>query len=219
MSRRHKHIKPEPTIGKKAQERERRQRQAQQRMRLHTFSALALMVLTKWQDNAILLDDIKHLPANERRYIPMQVARCKRSVETVVRMLNRTDGWAAPNSAFFNDASDKIQTLLTSVCNVLPETCRGIDIHSVMTYLIYAALYEWQAMVMDDRKEVQQMISALGAFADHLIKNDSPLLTPMNIVFWNTRSYLHSGALLPIWDFGKCPPGSAEWERRHKQAA
>jgi hypothetical protein len=216
MSRRHHSTAP--TIGKKEQERQQRQQAARQRMRLHTFTALALMLLTKSQDNDIIREDMRTLPANERRYIPMQVARCKRSCEAVVRMLNRADQWPATSSAFFEDASDKVQTLLTAVCNVLPLTCSGIDIHIVMTYLIYAALYEWQAMAQDERAEVQRMIADMHAFADHILQNDSPLLLPMNRVFWSMRDFLHSGAPLPVWDFEKHPSSAELYMRQQAQA-
>ena len=221
MSRRNRK-KAKPSLptgpGKKEQERQRRQRAAQQRMRLHTFTALALMILTKWQDNALIRDDLRDYPANERRYIPMQVARCRKSCEAVVRMLNRTDSWPSPSSAFFENASDKIETILTAVCNVLPETCRAVDIHTVMTYIVYAALYEWQAIAQDARNEVLKMLADLGAFSDHIIQNDSPLLLPMNRVHWGLRDYLHSGAPLPVWDFDKHPSSAERYMRQKRQA-
>lgn len=219
MSKHHKRISASPTIGKKEQERQRRQQQARQRMRLHTFTALALKLLTEWKNNALILDDLKSYPTNERRYIPMQIAQCHKACEAVVRMLNKQDQWPAPSSSFFEDASHKIQTLLAAVCNTMPETCRAIDIQIVMTYILYASLYEWEALAQDVKPEVHHMIRTIGAFADHVLQNDSPLLLPMNRVFWSMRDFLHSEAPLPIWDFSKCPEGSAEWERTHGDAA
>ena len=226
MSKRH-HKKPQtqqPQSGKKAQEREHRQRQARQRVRLHTFTAMALMVLDKWNNNEYLRADIDGLPANERRFLKMQIAKCLKVTRVVVRQLHDRQQWASPNSAFFQDASALFQDLLARICTApaTPELCRHMDIHSVMTYIIYAALYEWQYMETDeqqDTEEVQRMIASLGVLADHLITNDSPFLQTLNDVFWATRDHLHSGAILPLWDFSKCPKGTAEWERRHKQAA
>ena len=60
-------------MGKKAEEREARIKAARQRMRLHTFTALALLVCDKWRTNPALQEDIAELPANERRFLKMQV--------------------------------------------------------------------------------------------------------------------------------------------------
>lgn len=221
----HKQDKPQQMQGgKKAQEQERRIRQARQRMRLHTFTALALMVLDNWKKNDLLLADINNLPSNERRFLKMQIAKCFKATQVVVRMLHKKEQWPSQSSTFFIDASAIFRDLLQRICTspTTPQMCRHMDVHSVLTYLIYAALYEWQSMEQDERKdteEVQYMIKIFGVLADHLIPNDSPFLQTMNDVFWATRNSLHSGAILPIWDFSKCPPGTAEWERRHKKAA
>lgn len=216
MSRRHHSTAP--TIGKKELDRQQRQQAARQRMRLHTFTALSLKLLTEWKSNALILDDLKSYPANERRYIPMQIAQCHKACEAVVRMLNKQDQWPAPSSSFFEDASYKIQTLLAAVCNTMPETCRAIDIQIVMTYILYASLYEWEALSKDVKPEVHHMITTLGAFSDHVLQNDSPLLLPMNRVFWSMRDFLHSGAPLPVWDFEKHPSSAEIYMRQQAQA-
>ena len=208
-------IAPKPD-GKKEQERQKRQRAARQKMRLHTFTALTLMCLTTWKENEYILEERKAMPANERRYIPMQISRCFKAAETVVRMLNKADQWPSPSSTFFEDASERLQTLLLAIKNTLPRTSSATDMHSVLTYLVYAALYEWQALACDERQPVLKLISEMKALADHLIKNDSPLLEPMNKIFWATRDYLHSQAPLPIWDFKK-HPSSAELYKREKE--
>jgi hypothetical protein len=208
-------------MGKKAEEREARIKAARQRMRLHTFTALALLVCDKWRTNPALQEDIAELPANERRFLKMQVAKCHKSVQAVVRMLHAQTQWPSQSSAFFQDASALMQMLLERVCNAerMPEYCTYIAVQSVVTYLVYAAIYELQAMVFDERAEVQAMLRDMGILGDHLIQNDSPYLDALNDVFWATRNTMHAGAPLPVWDFSKCLPGSAEYTRRHGRAA
>jgi hypothetical protein len=203
VSKRHHNTTQEkPQVGKKALEREQRQQAARQKMRLHKFTALALLMLDKWQTNEALKEDIASLPANERRYIKMQVAKCRKATRTVIRMLHEQKKFPSPNNAFFLDAMSILNDLLHRICYApsTPETCRHIDVHSVLTYLVYAALYEWRLKESDGRekqKDINHMIGSLGALGNHLIPFDSPMAKTLNDVFWETRDTLHSGAALP----------------------
>ena len=221
---RHDHKKAPiiPGTGKKAQERQQRQQQGRQKMRLHMFTALALLVLDRWQTNEFLIDDIACLPANERRFLKMQIAKCKKATQAVIRMLHDEFPYPSRSSTFFQDASDMMQDLLSRICNhpMTPKICRYMDVHSVLTYLIYAALNDGQIMETDgrqDRQEVCYMITILGVLSNHLIKNDSPMLQAMSAVFWDTRDMLHSGAALKEWDFQKHPSSAEIYLRDHPQ--
>ncbi len=50
----------------------------------------------------------------------------------------------------------------------MPEVCSYMDIHSVMSYIVYAALYELWRME-DQCQEVITLIRNLGVLCDHLI--------------------------------------------------
>ena len=206
--------------GKKAQEREARILAARQRMRLHTFTAVLLDIFYQWRRNDKLKKDIICLTANERRYIAMQSAKIEKRLQAIVRML----GAEYPKNhgnAFFADASRKIQTVLAYVCqdSVSPVDATSYEIHCIMTYLFTAAVYEMNIATPDDRQPVQDFIRDGMAFANHIIPNNSRLLEPLNKAYWATREFLHDGAKLPVWKWELCPPGSAEYERRHGVAA
>lgn len=200
--------------GKKSKEREARIRAARQRKRLQMFIALISMILDGWHRQDIS-DDIDGLPPNERRFLRMQIAKCEKSVNAAIAVVYSKS--PASDNAFCDDTKDVLKMLLHEVCSfrTMPEVCSYMDIHAVMSYLVYAALYELWRME-DQCQEVITLIRNLGVLCDHIIPNDSPLLLPMNGIFWTTRDRLHSGALLPVWDFDKCPKGTAEWERRHR---
>jgi len=80
-------------------------------------------------------------------------------------------------------------------------------------------VYELDVSQPDDRPEVQRFLRDGMAFANHIIPNESRLLMPLNRAYWGTREFLHDGAKLPDWKWELCPPGSAEYERRHGRAA
>ena len=224
MSRRHhKQTKPQnqqAQVGKKAQEREQRIQAARQRMRLHTFTAALLDFFLQWRTNDKLKADINCLTVNERRYIAMQSAKVEKRLQAIVRMLG-TEFPKSPSNAFFGDASRKINTVLAYVCqdSVTPADATSYEVHCIMTYLFTAAVYEMDIATPDDRKPVQDFLRDGMAFANHIIPNSSRLLGPLNKAYWATREYLHDGAKLPDWKWELCPPGSAEYERRHGVAA
>lgn len=207
-------------MGKKAEEREARIKAARQRMRLHAFVAVLLDIFYQWRNNGKLKAEIAKLPVNERRYIGMQTAKVEKRLKAVVRMLG-ADYPRSAGSAFFGDASAMVNHVLAHVCrdSVTPPDTNSLEVHSVMTYIFTAAVYEMDVVCPDDRPEVQAFLRDGMAFADHIIPNDSRMLMPLNDTYWATREYLHSGAPLPVWDFSKCLPGSAEYERKHGKAA
>ena len=212
MSRHRKFAKDINVPGKKAAERETRIRAAQQRMRFHSFVAWALLVCDKWSSNPELQEDVSSLPVNERRYIKMQIAKCHKRVKEVVRLLQYKKAWpTGPTNAFFQDASAKIRKVIDVICidtPSMPEVCRYMDVHAILTYLVYVALHEWQTMELRSGNEdsiarydaVDDMITALQQFSDHIIPADSWLITPLNDVYCYTRNYLHSGAPVPFYE-------------------
>ena len=192
--------------GKKAQEREARIQAARQRARLPKFLALASILIDKWRRNDALIDDVAFLPANERRFYKMQLAKVDKAVARVVGMVFHEK--PRPGSPMMQDASDLLLKLLQAVCTAksMPETCMHMDVHAVMTYLVYTALREWQSMEWDNTAsmaaspEVRHMMTQLGVFCDHVIKADNPLIPALNEAFCSTRDILHSGAPLPHYD-------------------
>ena len=207
-------------MGKKAALREARVQAARQRMRLHAFVAVLLDIFYQWRSNDKLKAEIANLPANERRYIGMQTAKVEKRLQAVVRMLG-ADYPRSAGSALFADASAMVNLVLAHICrnSVTPLDTNCLEVQCVMTYIFTTAVYEMDVVCPDDRPEVQAFLRDGMAFADHIIPNDSRMLMPMNNAYWATREYLHSGAPLPVWDFSKCLPGSAEYERRHGRAA
>ena len=206
MSKHHRHTQPAPQRpGKKAAEREARIQAARQRMLFHKFVALALLCLDQWQKSADIQDDIAGLPTNERRFFTMQIAKCLKRVQDVVRILHNAETWPkSPTGAFYQDASDQEHRLLHIICfdtPSMPKACRCMDVHAVITYLIYCCINDWFAMHMDSEiaqtAEFADMYLALKAFANHVIAADSPLIVPLNEVYWSTRESLHAGAPLP----------------------
>ena len=81
-----------------------------------------------------------------------------------------------------------------------------MDVHAVVTYLVYVALQEWQTMESKDpdsmaaRDEVGNMIKQLRIFCDYAIKADSHLIPALNEAFCITRDVLHNGASLPYYE-------------------
>ena len=207
-------------MGKKAALREARVQAARQRMRLHAFVAVLLDIFYQWRTNDKLKEEIAKLSANERRYIGMQTAKVEKRLQAVVRMLG-ADYPRSAGSALFADASAMVNQVLAHICrnSVTPLDTNCLEVQSVMTYIFTAAVYEMDVVCPDERPEVQAFLRDGMAFADHIIPNYSRMLMPMNNAYWATREYLHSGAPLPVWDFSKCLPGSAEYERRHGRAA
>lgn len=223
MSRHHhktQSIQPKQN-GKKEQERQRRIRQAKQRMRIHTFTALALLIFEKWEEVDLLQKGINSLSANERRFWKMSIAKCHKSIKKVVTLLHKDTPFPAPGSQFFIDAAKWEQDLLSMLIHApsMPDMCMHIDVFAMLTYIIYAAMREWQVMErrmekpnsLCDAPEVCDMIRNIGIFGDHIIPVDSKFILPMNEVFWATRESLHAGAPLPIWDFSICPPSHSQW--------
>ena len=207
-------------MGKKAALREARVQAARQRMRLHAFVAVLLDIFYQWRTNDKLKDEIAKLPANERRYIGMQTAKVEKRLKVIVRMLG-ADYPRSAGSALFADASAMVNLVLAHICrnSVTPLDTNCLEVQCVMTYIFTTAVYEMDVVCPDDRPEVQAFLRDGMAFADHIIPNDSRMLMPLNDTYWATREYLHSGAPLPVWDFSKCLPGSAEYERKQGRAA
>lgn len=206
MSKHRKFAKDINVPGKKAQEREARIQAARQRARLPKFLALASILIDKWRRNDALIDDVASLSANERRFYKMQLAKVDKAIARVVGMVFHEK--PRPGSQMMQDASDLLLKLLQAVCTAksMPETCMHMDVHAVMTYLVYTALREWQSMEWDNQEskaaspEVRYMITQLGIFCDHIIRADSPLIPALNEAFCLTRNVLHSGAPLPHYD-------------------
>ena len=200
MSRHHRNAQAAPAKpGKKALKREARIQAARQRDRLPKFIALASILIDKWRRNEALQDDIASLPANERRFYRMQLAKIDKAIGKVVPMLFHER--PRPGSPMMRDASDLLLYLLQAVCTAksMPETCMHMDVHSVITYIVYTALQESQ-WNMDAPEDVRHLITCLGAFCNHTIKADSPLIPALNEVFCKTRNRLHSGAELPHYE-------------------
>lgn len=206
MGKKHRHAQTPQTQGKKATEREARIQAARQRNRLPKFVALASIVVNKWRTNEALQDDIATLPANERRFYKMQLAKVDKAIARVVTITFSEK--PRPGSPMMQDASNLLLHILQTVCTVksMPETCMHMDVHAVITYLIYTALREWQTMEWDNPEskaaspEVRRMITQLGIFCDHIIRADSPLVPALNEAFCVTRNTLHSGAPLPHYE-------------------
>ena len=199
MSRHHRKLQDPAKPGRKAQEREARIQAARQRDRLPKFIALASILVDKWRKNEALQDDIASMPANERRYYKMQLAKIDKTIGRVVPLLFSER--PRPGSSMMRDASDLLLYLLQAVCSAksMPETCMHKDVHAVMTYIVYVALQESQ-WNMDAREEVRHLISCLGAFCNHAIPANSELIPALNEVFCLTRNRLHSGAELPHYE-------------------
>ena len=200
MSRHHKFVRDINVPGKKAQEREARIQAARQRKRLPKFVALASILIDKWRKNDALQADIASLPANERRFYGMQLAKTDKAINGVVRLLFSEK--PRPGSPMMQDASDLLLGLLRAVCEAkaMPEVCMHMDVHAVVTYLVYTALQEWQTMEQDQRPEIRHMLTQLRVLCDHAIPSNSPLIPALNDVFIQTRNTLHSGAPLPYYE-------------------
>lgn len=201
MSHNHRKLaKDINVLGKKAAEREARIQAARQRNRLPKFVALASILVDKWRKHEVLKEDLAALSVNERRFYAMQLAKCEKAISNVVRLVYTET--PSPTSPLMRDASELLHGLLRSVCGskAMPEVCMHMDVHAVVTYLVYVALHEWQTMEQDPRKEIRHMITQLRILCDHAIPADSPLIPALNEAFCETRNMLHSGAPLPHYD-------------------
>jgi hypothetical protein len=140
--------------------------------------------------------------AKEARYIKMMSGKIGKARDAVVRMLG-VDSFDM-GMAFYRTADEKLQVVSHSVIKHLPEDGTRADQMRVITYIIYTAFYDLRWLTEDQRPEVKHLVSVLGTLADHLILRDSPLVHPMNRVYWETRDLIQE---YPDWTLG----GTVEW--------
>lgn len=196
-------------MSKKAQRNEERRREAIRRMRLHTFIALLIPIMDAWEiglkgggEKGKLSFKSIELPSAEARYVRMMSGKIAKARDAVVRMLG-VDSFDVGMS-FYRTADTKLQLVSNSVIKHLPEDGTRADQMRVITYIIYTALYDLRWLTEDQRPEVKRLVSVLGTLADHLIDRDSPLVHPMNRVYWETRDIMQE---YPDWTLG----GTVEW--------
>ncbi len=198
-------------MGKKAEKEARRREKAIRRMRLQTFIALLIPVMAGWQiglkgggyDGFIRYNAIEADP-KERRYILMQCGRINKARDGLVQECMGLEAFNVGKS-FYRTADDKLQHLAELIVDSLPSSQTHYQQMVCLTYIIYCAFYDYAALEGDTRPELKKLITALAAFANHVLPAGSPLCAPFNRVYWATRDDLQAN---PDWTRG----GTLEWE-------
>lgn len=209
--------------GTKAKRNEERRQTALARMRLHTFIALLIPTMDGWivgLNGGGRKGNMEYraveLPEKERRYFKMQSAKINKARDAVVHMLGLKSFDIGKN--FYMTADFKLTKISESILRNIPEGANHTDEMRMLLYIIYAAFHDLRILTDDRRPEVGKLCAAVGALANYLLPNDSPLLLPMNKVYYETRDILQES---PEWyevDWEN-DPTSAEKYLREKEAA
>ena len=105
---------------------------------------------------------------------------------------------------FFRDSNNAILNINLEVIRALPPEASYTEGLICSTYLVYAMLHDLRILENDQRPELEKLVRAFGAFADWLLSQDSPLVEPMNKVYWACRDGI---LCTPDWTRG----GELEW--------
>ena len=106
--------------------------------------------------------------------------------------------------SFFRDSDNAITNLNLEVIRALPPEASYTEGLICSTYLVYAMLHDLRILENDQRPELEKLVRAFGSFADWLLPKDSPLVEPMNKVYWACRDGI---LCTPDWTRG----GELEW--------
>ena len=199
-------------LGKKARKEAARKEKAIRRMRLQTFITLLIPAMQSWIiglkgggfDGYIRYNAIEAPTQNEKRYIVMQVGRINKARDTLVRECMGLEAFKASGNAFFATADKKLMSIEEKIINALPEDQTHYEQTAVLTYIIYAAFYDYSFLENDKRPQLKHLISVIGCLANHIIPAGSMLCAPLNAVYWATRDDLQAN---PDWTRG----GTLEW--------
>lgn len=176
-----------------------RQAAARRRMRLHCFIALLIPIMDGWRLGikggglSGKNSEIKYAPVDvtdkEKSYIRMQMGQIDKARDAVVRMLGIAS-FEQVGQQFYHTADEKLQAVTNAIFKFLPETATHTDNLRVLTYIIATAFHDLRMLTVDERPELRKLCSVLEQFGNHLLPVDSPLLLPMNGVYWSTRDMM-----------------------------
>lgn len=186
----------------------RRQRRAMRHKRILLFTALLATALVGLQqgvkgggvvqtesqgmDSSVYRVSPMHFSVKERHYVPMMLGRIEKAHEAVMILLGyeNFNPMNPFNLSFYQKVSSTFTSLNSRIEKALPAYYRAKDVLVIFTYIIYCAMYDYAALENDTRPELKKLINLLGTLADYLIPEDSPLVDPMNTVYWATREEL-----------------------------
>lgn len=140
----------------------------------------------------------------ERRYILMQCGRINKARDGLVQECMGLEAFKQAGKAFFETADKKLMSIAEKIINALPEGQTHYEQTAVLTYILYAAFYDYSFLENDKRPQLKHLISVIGCLANHIIPAGSPLCAPLNAVYWATRDDLQAN---PDWTRG----GTLEW--------
>lgn len=184
-------------MNKKQKRNEKRRLAAIKRDRLKTFIAILIPTMVAWKigmngggnDGPLYYSPIE-VTSRQKQYISMQIGRIDKARDALIRKVISLEAFEKVGKNFYETADEKLQNIALKIVNILPEEQTHFDQTAVLTYILYCAFYDYAALENDNRPELKKLINLLGTLADYIMPEDSPLVDPMNAVYWSTREEL-----------------------------
>lgn len=188
-----------------------RQKEARRRMCLHHFLALCVCFEYAWAyglDGGGSTDaGTTYLPVNlppaERKFVIEQWQKIVKWRMKLVEGLNDGRNWERGKQGFYTDANAKLEMIEDKAKEFWPEGTRE-DFLIIQTYILHAAFHDYAILRDDRRPALRYLAQTLGTLVNRLMPKDSPLVEPMNKVYWATRDAWQEW---PDWTRG----GELEW--------
>lgn len=194
----------------KRERQEARKREIQQKMCLHHFLGLSVMFENAWTFGLAgggRTSSTVYQPVNmdkaTAKFVLAQWDKILKWRFKLVQELGGTVMWEKVPAAFYRDAEYKLNLVERKSKEAWPEGTHE-DFMIIETYLLYAALHDYAILRNDSRPALRYMVQTLGTLVNRLMPKDSPLVEPMNKVYWATRDTWQEN---PDWTSG----GELEW--------
>lgn len=189
---------------------EQRQREARRRMCLHHFMALCVCVENAWMYGLAgggVWQGTSYLPvkvtASERKFTAAQWDKIAKWRYRLVQDMGGERQWNVGKGGFYTDANAKLEMIKSGTKKAWPDGTHE-DYLFMQTYILYCAFHDYAILRDDRRASLRYLVQTLGTLADRFITRDSPLVAPMNEVYWTTRDAWQE---YPDWSCG----GTVQW--------
>lgn len=194
----------------KRERKDARKREMEMKMCLPHFLGLSVMFENAWffgLEGGGRIDGTVYLPVNLDRatakFVRAQWGRIVKWRYKLVQELGLVDLWDKASRVFYREAEHKLSLIEKGCKAAWPEGTHE-DFIIMETYLLYAAVHDYIELRDDRRGNLRYFCQTLGTLANRLLPKDSPLVEPMNEVYWSTRNAWQAD---PDWTCG----GTLEW--------
>ena len=199
-----------------------RQKAARKRLRLPLLLTMLQPSLDSWEygikgGETVTLDKHSYtyaaldVPEKEKRVIRMMLGKIKKAQTDAIKEIGPEVFTKLPKK-FYDDADERIVMVEQATVKVCPDDTDLATYQRVITYVIYSVLLDYYISTNERRPGMMRLLSCLSGLCNYLIPPASPLITPINEVYWDIWDNIMDGEAHPVYT-----ELSEEEKRREKE--